>query len=162
MDPSHIQNIVLQAAVITVSSTRKQKEDTSGSIIRDILKKAEISITYTAIVTDDIQAIQKSVKTALETCNCIILTGGTGITSDDCTIEAIEPLLIKKLDGFGELFRIKSYQEIGTRSLLSRAIAGVIDGKAIFCIPGSTGAVTLAMNEIIIPEIRHIITHASH
>jgi molybdopterin adenylyltransferase len=162
MDPSHIQKLTITAGIITVSSSRKQKEDKSGPIIMESLTKAGISVSYTDIVTDDIQAIQHSAKKAMEMCNCIILTGGTGITSDDCTIEAIEPLLKKKLDGFGELFRTKSYQEIGTRSLLSRAIGGIIDKKAIFCVPGSTAAVTLAVNEIIIPEIRHIITHASH
>ena len=97
----------------------------------------------------------------MKTTNCIIFNGGTGLTHDDCTIEAIAPLLEKKIDGFGEFFRMKSLQEIGTSSMLSRAIAGVISEKVIFCIPGSTPAVTLATRELILPEIAHILFHAN-
>ena len=93
--------------------------------------------------------------------NCIVINGGTGLTHDDCTIEAVLPLLEKKIDGFGELFRLKSFQELGTSAMLSRALAGVCHKKAIFCIPGSTPAVTLATNELIIPEITHILSHAN-
>jgi len=93
--------------------------------------------------------------------NCVIVNGGTGLTHDDCTIEAVAPLLEKKIDGFGEIFRYKSSVQIGTASMLSRAVAGIIYGKAIFCIPGSTPAVTLAMEELILPEIAHIISHAN-
>ena len=90
--------------------------------------------------------------------NCIIVNGGTGLTHDDCTIEAVLPLLDKKIDGFGELFRMISYKEIGSSSMLSRAIAGICDGKVIFCIPGSTAAVTLATKDLIIPEVVHILS----
>ena len=85
-----------------------------------------------------------------------ILNGGTGLTSDDCTIEAVEPLYEKKIDGFGELFRMKSYEEIGPAAMLSRASAGIIRKHVVFCIPGSNAAVKLAMSSLIIPEIRHI------
>ena len=98
---------------------------------------------------------------SLKTSNCIIVNGGTGLTHDDCTIEAVSPLLEKKIDGFGELFRLKSYEEIGTSTMLSRAIAGTVKGKVIFCIPGSTPAVTLATKTLIVPEIRHILSHAN-
>ena len=97
----------------------------------------------------------------MKSANCIVFNGGTGLTDDDCTIEAVLPLLEKRIDGFGELFRMKSLQEIGTASMLSRAVAGVIRGKAIFCIPGSTPAVTLATKELILPEIAHILSHAN-
>jgi molybdenum cofactor biosynthesis protein B len=98
---------------------------------------------------------------ALKICNCIILDGGTGLTPDDVTIEAVSPLLEKKIDGFGELFRMKSYEEIGTSAMLSRAVAGTIRGKAVFCIPGSTAAVILATKTLIVPEISHILSHAN-
>ena len=91
----------------------------------------------------------------------MVLNGGTGLTHDDCTIEAVAPLLDKKIEGFGELFRMLSFQEIGSAAMLSRAIAGTTGGKAIFCIPGSTGAVKLATTALIIPEIMHILTHAT-
>jgi molybdenum cofactor biosynthesis protein B len=161
MDPTHIQDIPILAAVITVSTSRTKKEDVSGPAIMDLLKSANIAVVHYSVIPDLFQEIQREVLVALEKANCIITSGGTGLTPDDCTIEAIEPLLDKKIDGFGELFRAKSFEEIGTRALLSRAIGGIIAGKAVFCIPGSVGAGQLATKEIIIPEIRHILTHAS-
>jgi molybdenum cofactor biosynthesis protein B len=116
---------------------------------------------YYAIVPDRIDAIRGALISAMESCNCVVLNGGTGLTHDDCTIEAVAPLLEKKIDGFGELFRMKSYEEIGTASMLSRALAGITNGKVIFCIPGSTKAVKLAVASLILPEIRHILTHAN-
>lgn len=160
MDPSHIQQFQITAAVITVSTSRKESEDESGSIIRDLLAKHDIHTTMYTVIPDTIPEIRKALTKALTSSSCVIMNGGTGITHDDCTIEAVEPLFDKRLDGFGELFRTKSYADIGTRTVLSRATAGIIDKKAVFCIPGSTSAVTLAMEEIILPEIRHILTHA--
>jgi molybdenum cofactor biosynthesis protein B len=160
MDPSHIQDVPILAAIITVSTTRGVDDDISGRLIREMLAEANIPVQYYSVVTDRIPAIQESVREALKEANCIVVSGGTGLTHDDCTIEAIDPVLEKKMDGFGELFRFKSYEEIGTRSLLSRAVGGVVEGSAIFCIPGSSGAVRLAVRELIIPEIRHILTHA--
>lgn len=161
MDPSHIQEISVKAGILTISTSRSQKEDKSGALIKQLLREANISVDYAEVVPDQVQAIRSGLINALNSCNCIILTGGTGITRDDCTIEAVSPLLEKSLDGFGELFRMKSYEEVGTRMLLSRAIAGTIGSNLIFCIPGSPHAATLATREIIIPEIRHLLTHAS-
>jgi len=160
MNPTHLLKISVQAAVITVSSTRTLENDTSGKAIRDILVSAGIPVKHYAIVHDQIEAIRSEVFNAMKISNCIILNGGTGLTNDDCTIEAILPLLEKKIDGFGELFRMKSYQEIGTSAMLSRALAGTSNGKVIFCIPGSTPAATLATNDLIVPEIVHILSHA--
>jgi molybdenum cofactor biosynthesis protein B len=157
----HTQKIPILAAIITVSSTRTKENDTSGKTICDILTSAEIQIEHYSIVSDRIEAIRSEVYLAFKKSNCVIMNGGTGLTHDDCTIEAILPLLDKKIDGFGELFRMKSYQEIGTSSMLSRALAGTCHGKAIFCIPGSTPAVTLATKELIVPEIAHILSHAN-
>jgi molybdopterin adenylyltransferase len=160
MKKEHVNDITIHAAVITVSTTRTPDTDTSGKVIREILATAHIPTHHYAIVTDRIDAIRAEVSLALKDANCIILNGGTGLTHDDCTIEAVAPLLEKKIDGFGELFRMKSYEVIGTSTMLSRALAGVIEGKAIFCIPGSTPAVTLATKELIVPEIMHILSHA--
>jgi len=160
MDPKHIQLIKIEAAIITVSTSRTEETDISGKTIQKILSEAGIPITHYAIVSDRIDAIRDELFSALKSANCVILNGGTGLTNDDCTIEAISPLLEKQIDGFGELFRMKSFGEIGTACILSRAVAGISHGKAIFCIPGSTPAVTLATNEIIVPEIAHILSHA--
>ena len=161
MNHKHIQTIPVHAAIITVSSTRTKENDTSGTTICDILTSAKIQIEHYSIVPDKVEAIRSEVYLALKKSNCVILNGGTGLTHDDCTIEAVLPLLDKKIDGFGELFRMKSYHEIGTSSMLSRALGGTCYGKAIFCIPGSTPAVTLATKELIIPEIAHILSHAN-
>ncbi len=161
MNQSHLRTIEISAAIITVSTTRKQENDTSGATISTLLTEAGIAVSHYAIVPDRIDAIRNELFTAMKTANCIVINGGTGLTFDDCTIEAVAPLLEKKIDGFGEFFRMKSIQEIGTASMLSRAIAGVIYGKVVFCIPGSTPAVTLATKELILPEIVHILSHSN-
>jgi molybdenum cofactor biosynthesis protein B len=161
MNSNHHKPLSVTGAVITVSTTRTPETDVSGKILIDLLTGAGIEVTHYKVIPDDRERIRSEVYAALEKATCIIFTGGTGLTPDDCTIEAITPLLEKKIDGFGELFRLKSYEEIGTATILSRAVAGVIGGRAIFCVPGSTKAVTLAARDIIIPEIRHILTHAS-
>ena len=161
MKKDHIQPFEISAAVITVSTTRTMENDTSGMTLSKLLQENNIPVRHYAIVPDRIDAIRDELYAATKKANCIIFNGGTGLTHDDCTIEAVTPLLEKKIDGFGELFRMKSIQQIGTASMLSRAIAGIISGKAVFCIPGSTPAVTLAITDLIIPEIAHIISHAN-
>lgn len=160
MKKDHELPIVIQASVITVSSTRTRETDTSGQKIADLLKEASIPVSTYSIIPDDIEQIRRALLDALRTSNCVIINGGTGLTPDDWTIEAVAPLLDKKLDGFGEIFRAKSMAEVGTAAILSRALGGISGGKAIFCIPGSTPAVTLAMRDLILPELRHILTHA--
>lgn len=161
MESNHLKPLTVTGAVVTVSSSRKPETDASGKTLIDLLSAADIEVTHYVVIPDDMERIRSEVYVALSRANCIIFTGGTGLTPDDCTIEAVAPLLEKKIDGFGELFRLKSYEEIGTAAILSRAIAGIVGGRAVFCIPGSTKAVALAAREIIIPEIRHILTHAS-
>jgi molybdenum cofactor biosynthesis protein B len=161
MNQKHITSLPIIASIITVSSSRTKENDTSGNTIRDILKTAGIQVQHYAIIPDNIELIRTEIYHAIKISNCIILNGGTGLTHDDCTIEAVTPLIEKKIDGFGELFRMISYHEIGTSSMLSRALAGTFHGKAIFCIPGSTPAVTLATKELIVPEIAHILSHAN-
>jgi molybdenum cofactor biosynthesis protein B len=161
MDPSHIRDIPITASVITVSTSRDESSDKSGPVIRDLLSSASIPVVRSAIVSDDIEAIRRELFNSLEFANCVIFSGGTGLTGDDCTIEAIEPLLEKTMPGFGELFRSLSFNDVGTRTVLSRALGGVTRHKAVFCIPGSVGAAELAVRDLIIPELRHILTHAS-
>ena len=161
MDPSHLSDVTLQTAVITVSTSRTVKEDVSGAVIRELSEAANIPVTFYQVVPDDINAIQTALQEALVAATCIIINGGTGITHDDCTIEAVAPLFEKTLNGFGELFRTFSLEDVGTRVLLSRASAGIINQRAVFCIPGSTSAVRLAMLKLILPEMRHIVTHAN-
>jgi molybdenum cofactor biosynthesis protein B len=161
MNQKHITSLKIIASIITVSSTRTRENDTSGNTIREILKTAGIEVQHYAIIPDNVESIRAEIDYAIKNSNCVILNGGTGLTHDDCTIEAVMPLLDKKIDGFGELFRMKSYHEIGTSSMLSRALAGTCHGKAIFCLPGSTPAVTLATKELIVPEIAHILSHAN-
>jgi len=160
MSHAHVRSLEIVAAIITVSSTRTQENDTSGKTIQTILSENKIPVTYYSIVPDRIKEIRDAWFIAMKHANCIIINGGTGLTYDDCTIEAITPLLEKRIEGFGEFFRVKSIEQIGMAAMLSRAVAGVTNEKAIFCIPGSTPAVTLAMNELIIPEITHILSHA--
>lgn len=161
MSHAHIRSMEITAAIITVSTTRTEENDTSGKTIEGILREKEIFVTYYAIVPDQVSEIRNALFMAMKKANCIIINGGTGLTFDDCTIEAISPLLEKKIDGFGEFFRMKSIEQIGMAAMLSRAVAGINNGKAIFCIPGSTPAVSLATTELIVPAIAHILSHAN-
>jgi molybdenum cofactor biosynthesis protein B len=161
MNPEHVKTRIIAGAVITVSSSRTRETDKSGEAIIHLMEQAGIRISHYAIVPDKIDAIRNEVIKALACAECVVLNGGTGLTHDDCTIEAVRPLLDKTIEGFGEIFRMLSFQEIGSAAMLSRAIAGISGGKAIFCIPGSTGAVQLATSALILPEITHILTHAN-
>jgi molybdenum cofactor biosynthesis protein B len=161
MSHNHIRHLEITGAVITVSTTRTVDTDTSGKAITKLLEDKTIHIRHYAIVPDRVDAIRNELFIAIKKANCIVINGGTGLTHDDCTIEAVLPLLEKRIEGFGEFFRMKSIQQIGTASMLSRAVAGIIEGKAVFCIPGSTPAVTLATTDLILPEIAHIISHAN-
>ena len=160
MPHEHHLPVAVKAAVITVSTTRTEKTDLSGKILCDAFHAAEMDVSEPVIVKDDEAEIRSAVENALLSANCIVVNGGTGLTHDDCTIEAVSPLFEKTMDGFGELFRMKSYEQVKNAVILSRASAGIVKGRAIFCIPGSPNAVKLAAEEIIIPEIRHILTHA--
>ncbi len=161
MDPSHLSDVTLKTAVITVSTSRTADEDVSGAVIKELSEAADIPVTFYRVVPDKISDIRTALQEALSVATCVIINGGTGITHDDCTIEAVAPLFEKTLDGFGELFRMLSLEDVGTRVLLSRAAAGIIDQRVVFCIPGSTSAVRLAMVKLILPEMRHIVTHAN-
>ena len=145
--------------IATVSDTRTIETDKSGKLIKELLLENGHHCIDHVIVKDDKQQIQQMILDAVteNKVDAILLTGGTGISARDVTIEAVEHIVEKEINGFGELFRMLSYQEdIGSRAMLSRAIAGVVNGKVIFAMPGSTGAVKLAMNKLILPELSHI------
>jgi molybdenum cofactor biosynthesis protein B len=130
--------------------------DTSGDAIVELLKNAGQEIAGRGIVRDDPNAVRHAVQ-AQEAADVIITTGGTGITARDGTYEAITSLLDKRLDGFGELFRMLSYSEIGSAAMLSRACAGAMGRTAVFSLPGSEHAVRLAVSKLIVPEIGHVV-----
>ena len=157
-------------ALITISTSRYEKygasaspeeaEDLSGKAIKELLEAADHKISFYRLVSDTKNSVTEAVFAALDSSADIIVTsGGTGLSPKDLTIESITPLFEKEISGFGELFRYKSLEEIGTSVILTRAIAGVIKGKAVFCLPGSPNAVKLALSEIIIPEAGHIVRH---
>ncbi|WP_439847864.1 MogA/MoaB family molybdenum cofactor biosynthesis protein [Mammaliicoccus sciuri] len=152
---------LIDVAVLTVSDTRTKETDKGGQLVQQYLKdlNAEIREGHYQIVNDDVTEIQTQVNEWLSNdVDVIITTGGTGISQRDVTIEAIKPLLDKEIEGFGEIFRFLSYTEdVGTRAILSRAIAGTVGHQVIISIPGSTGAVKLAMEKLITKELNHLV-----
>jgi len=144
--------------VLTVSDTRTIETDSSGRAIREFLERAGHQVTGFAIVRDEPAQVTASVKQWLTDAatRVIITTGGTGITARDGTFEAVDALFEKRLDGFGELFRMLSFDEIGSAAMMSRATAGTVGAKAIFVLPGSEHAVRLAMSRLIVPELGHV------
>jgi len=143
--------IALDIAVLTVSDSRTEETDKSGRLLAERLTGAGHRLAEKAIVTDDVYRIRAVVSRwiAEEGVQAVITTGGTGVTGRDGTPEAVRPLLDKELEGFGELFRAVSYEEIRTSSLQSRALAGVANGTYVFCLPGSSGACRTAWERLI-------------
>ena len=161
---SHIQHrahgpVSVACFVLTVSDTRSPDTDTSGRAIRELLEAGGHRVSGHALVRDEPEQVRAEVLAQCrgDATQVIITTGGTGITSRDGTYEAVAGLLDKRLDGFGELFRVLSFQEIGSAAMMSRAVAGTVGGKAIFVLPGSENAVRLAMTRLIIPELAHVV-----
>jgi molybdopterin adenylyltransferase len=151
---------VVGCKIITVSDTRDKETDKSGKLMIELLEKEGHRIIDYVIVKDESVPIENEIIKGCnnEEINVILLNGGTGIAKRDVTIETVQNLLEKEIVGFGELFRMLSYQEdIGSSAILSRAIAGVVKNKAVFSTPGSTGAVKLAMHKLILPEIGHVV-----
>jgi molybdenum cofactor biosynthesis protein B len=149
--------------ILTVSDTRTEATDTAGRAIRDLLTAAGHRILGHAIVKDDAAMVRRSIERQLadrET-QVIIATGGTGLTARDRTVEAIERLLEKRLEGFGELFRMLSYQQVGSAAMLTRASAGLACGRIIVSLPGSEAAVRLAMEKLLLPELGHLVQQAT-
>ena len=147
----------VRCAVLTISDTRALETDVSGRAIVELLEEARHVVAKRQILRDNPKDVHDAVLGQIGGVEAVITTGGTGITSRDSTYEAIASLLEKRLDGFGELFRALSYQEIGSAAMLSRATAGVARGTAIFMLPGAENAVRLAMTKLILPELGHVI-----
>ncbi|ORU92447.1 MAG: molybdenum cofactor biosynthesis protein [Cycloclasticus sp. symbiont of Bathymodiolus heckerae] len=145
------QFIPLSIAIMVVSDSRTEETDTSGKTLVDRLTSAGHQCAEKAIIIDDIYRIRAKLSAWIidPNINAIITTGGTGVTGRDGTPEAVKPLLDKELSGFGEVFRTISYDEIGTSTMQSRAIAGVANGHYIFCVPGSSGACKTAWDKLI-------------
>ncbi len=173
MDTSqlHKENVqkTFKCAILTISTSRYEKygktdrperaEDASGKLIWGMVQAQGSKIVNYELVPDDMEMVREAFKKCLYTeADVIISSGGTGLSPTDITIEAVAPYIEKEMPGFGELFRLKSIEQIGNAMMLSRAIAGVARGKVIFCLPGSPNAVKLAL-ELVMPEIGHIIKH---
>lgn len=148
----------VNCAVITVSDTRSTETDKSGKLIQQLLVEADHVVGAYTIIKDEPLQIQEQLKLLPANIQAVIFNGGTGIAPRDTTYDAIESLLEKTLPGFGEIFRYLSFGEIGSRAIASRAVAGVYQNKVIFCVPGSSNAVKLAMEKLILPELRHLVT----
>ena len=143
--------------ILTVSDTRTADTDTSGRAIAELLTGAGHDVAGSAIVKDEPDDVLRLVSNQLGVVDVVITTGGTGLTSRDSTYEALAALLEKRLDGFGELFRMLSYQDIGSAAMMSRAVAGTVSGTFVAALPGSEGAVRLAMEKLLLPELRHVV-----
>ncbi|MGB3789118.1 MAG: molybdenum cofactor biosynthesis protein B [Phormidesmis sp.] len=161
MPTPHADNPVplsVQCAIVTVSDTRDETTDKSGQLMRSQLAKAGHIISHYQIVKDEPEQIATLViqLASQRDVQAVLLNGGTGIATRDTTFDAIAPLLEKELPGFGEIFRHLSYAEIGSRAIASRAIAGILQQTLIFSLPGSTKAVKLALEKLILPELQHL------
>ena len=149
--------------VLTISDTRRVNTDTSGRAIAELLESSGHHVVGRGIVRDDPDSIRAELLKQLKdpSARIVITTGGTGITSRDSTYEVVSSLLEKRLEGFGELFRMLSYHEIGPAAMLSRACAGTVMGKIIVSLPGSENAVRLAMTKLLLPELGHLVRELS-
>ncbi len=155
---------IVKCFVLTVSDTRTLETDKGGALIEELLTDSSHVVTAREVVRDEISLIEQSVRDAMngvEEPDAIIVTGGSGISNRDVSPEALKPLLTKEMPGFGEVFRLLSWEEVGPATMLSRAFAGVIGGTLLFVLPGSTNAVRLAMEKLIVPELGHLVREAN-
>ena len=145
--------------VMTCSDTRTPETDTSGQLIQKLLKDQGYNVALYHVVKDEPAQILFRIAqgTANNAIQAIIINGGTGISRRDSTFEAVDAMLEKRLSGFGEIFRLLTYQEIGSSAIMSRAAAGIVKGRILFSIPGSENAVRLAMQKLILPELGHLV-----
>jgi molybdenum cofactor biosynthesis protein B len=152
--PEHVR-----LAVLTISDTRTPENDTGGDTIEELMRGAGHEIVERRIVRDDAARIRTEIVNLLARpdADAVITTGGTGISARDTTYEVVDRMIEKKLDGFGEIFRALSFEEIGAAAILSRAVAGTVGTKLVACLPGSRNAVRLAVEKLLVPEISHIV-----
>ena len=152
----------ITVSILTVSDTRTLENDLGGQLIAELIEASGNSVLHRAIVVDEIFPIRNAAKEMIEAegCEALLITGGTGLAARDCTPESIEPLYDAIIPGYGELFRMLSFAEIGSASMLSRASGGRVGKKVILTMPGSPAGVRLAMEKLIVPEIAHLVHHA--
>lgn len=145
-------------AVVTVSDTRTLKTDTGGALAQELLEASGHPVVDRRIVQDEPAAIAEALTELVSRhdVRAVLFTGGTGIAPRDVTPDTVEPLLKRVIPGFGELFRMLSYEEIGSAALLSRAVAGLVKGRVVFVLPGSRGAVRLGLEKLVLPELGHL------
>ena len=158
----HVQSadqIVARCAVVTLSDTRNESTDTSGATIKRLLVDQGHEVTSHQILPDDPSALQSHLNELLNRpdVDCILTNGGTGVSRRDNTIAVVESKITTPLPGFGELFRMLSWEQIGSGAMLSRAVGGIANGTLLFAMPGSTKAVELAMTRLVLPELRHLL-----
>lgn len=158
--------ISISCAVITVSDTRTVETDRGGALVCELLESAGHQISSRSIVKDEpddmLQLIQELSDSSQDTCvQAVLMTGGTGITARDQTFETVSGIFTKPLPGYGELFRYLSFEEIGAAAMLSRATGGLVNKTVLLTMPGSTAAVRLAMERLILPELRHLVQQAN-
>lgn len=146
----------VKCGVVTISDSRTEATDESGRLIKDLLRRAGHAVLLYVVVKDEPRAIADAVEQASWTCDAVLTNGGTGIAKRDVTIPTLAPLLDRILPGFGELFRARSYDEIGSAAILSGALAGVYHGRLLVCLPGSPDACRLAL-DLLLPELGHIV-----
>lgn len=153
----------LNFAVVTFTDSRDESSDKSGKIIIEQLESAGHCLKSYQIIKEDRESMLKALLSLVDNSEiqAVVCNGGTGLSSRDNTIEVVRPLLEKEIEGFGELFRFISYQQIGAAAMLSRATAGIASKKAIFCLPGSSKAVRLAMQRLIVPQLAHLYWEAN-
>ncbi|MCZ6728157.1 MAG: MogA/MoaB family molybdenum cofactor biosynthesis protein [SAR324 cluster bacterium] len=149
----------INCGVVTVSDTRTEETDKSGRLIHQLLAQAGHAATAYHIIKDDPKQIAPLLERLLQRqdVEALIINGGTGVAQRDMTFDVVQRVVEKELPGFGELFRMFSYEEIGSAAMLSRALAGTCGNKVLFSVPGSSGAVKLAMEKLILPELPHIV-----
>lgn len=146
-------------SVLTISDSRTEADDESGAVLRSLLEGAGHRVGHYAVVRNLPDAVRETVTAWLAAGDdFIVTTGGTGMSPRDLSIEALRPLFARELEGFGDVFRYLSYQEIGSAAIMSRATAGSIGRSLVFCLPGSKAAVRLAAEQLILPEIRHLLS----
>jgi len=152
--PDHVR-----VAILTISDTRTPETDTGGDIIQELMQGAGHEVIGRSIVKDEAPSIRTTLVDLLadSDVDAIITTGGTGIAARDTTYEVVDRMVEKKLDGFGEIFRMLSYEEVGAAAVLSRAVAGAVGTKFIASLPGSRNGVRLAVEKLLVPEISHIV-----
>jgi molybdenum cofactor biosynthesis protein B len=152
----------VRCGVLTVSDTRTEETDTSGRLILELLTANGHDVVHRSIVPDDPDVVRQTLDRLLarEDVDAVLTTGGTGISSRDRTYEVVSGLIEKRLDGFGELFRMLSYGEVGPAAILSRACAGLVRGRIVIAMPGSEAAVRLAMHKLVLAELGHLVREA--